>query len=305
MKFGVSTFLTDEGLRPDELAVALEERGFDSLFVSEHTHYPVAAPPPPDTDLPQRDYLRSLDPFIALSAAAMVTDRLTLGTGITLVVQRDPLTLAKEVATLDYLSGGRLQLGVGAGWLREEMVNHGTNPKTRMALMRERVLAMKQIWTQEQAEFHGEYVSFDPVYSWPKPTQRPHVPVLVGGNGPTVFNRVLEYGDGWAPNLPSTPEDLVADVAELRRRGDDQGRSYIPVTLIGADQRGFRGTERLNAIAPLNKHELATLAEGGIDHCLFFRNAALSSAEALRYLDDLVELTEEFRGGADYAPAAS
>jgi probable F420-dependent oxidoreductase len=294
MRFGISTFVTDEGLRPDELAKALEERGFDSLFVSEHTHYPVAAPMPPDTDLPPRDYLRSLDPFIALTAAAMVTERLTLGTGITLLVQRDPITLAKEVASLDVLSGGRLQLGIGAGWLRSEMVNHGTDPKTRMALMRERALAMKQIWTQERAEFHGQFVSFDPIYSWPKPVQKPHVPILIGGNGPTVFDRVIEYGDGWAPNLVGPPEALVADIAELRRRSADAGRPRVPVTLIGADRRGFAADEK--GIAPLTKSELSVLAEGGVDECVFFRDAGLDKRSALAYLDRLADLVEEFRG---------
>ncbi|MCT7658660.1 LLM class F420-dependent oxidoreductase [Mycobacterium deserti] len=293
MRFGVCSFITDEGLRPDRLAAALEQRGFDSLYVSEHTHYPVAAPPPPDTDLPPRDYLRSLDPFVALTAAAMATERLTLGTGIALVVQRDPIILAKEVASLDVLSGGRFQLGIGAGWLREEMVNHDTDPKTRMALMRERVLAMKQIWTHERADFHGQFVSFGPIYSWPKPVQRPHVPILVGGNGPTVFDRVLEYGDGWAPNLVGPPESLVADIAQLRRRGVDVGRDALPVTLIGADRRGFDSSEK--TIAPLNKRELAVLAEGGVDECVFFRDAGLDADAALAYLDRLVDLTEEFR----------
>lgn len=293
MRFGVATFITDQGLRPDELAVALEDRGFDSLYVSEHTHYPVAAPPPPDTDLPPRDYLRSLDPFVALTAAAMATERLTLGTGITLVVQRDPITLAKQVASLDVLSRGRLKLGIGAGWLREEMTNHGTDPRTRMALMRERVLAMKAIWTQERAEFHGEFVSFDPIYSWPKPVQRPHVPILVGGNGPTVFERVLEYGDGWAPNLVAPPEALVADVAELRRRGADIGRPAIEVTLIGADRRGF--SEAANGITPLTEQELSVLAEGGVDECVFFGDAGLDKSATLAYLDRLVDLTTDFR----------
>lgn len=292
MRFGVCTFLTDRGLRPDELAVALEERGFDSLYVSEHTHYPVASPPPPEGDMPPHDYYRSLDPLLGLTAAAMVTERLTLGTGIALVVQRDPILLAKEVATLDHLSGGRVRLGVGAGWLREEMRNHGTEPKTRMALMRERVLAMKEIWTQDAAEFHGEYVSFDPIYSWPKPPQQ--IPVLIGGNGPTVFERVLEYGDGWAPNLVATPEQLISDVAELRRRGADMGRSHIPVTLIGADRRAYAG-EDPSAITPLTKAEIADLVDGGVDECVFFRDAALDPSKALRYLDELVTLTAEFR----------
>jgi probable F420-dependent oxidoreductase len=300
MRFGVSTFVTDRGLRPHRLATALEERGFDSLFVCEHTHYPVAAPPPPDTDLPPADYLRSLDPFVALTAAATVTERLTLGTGIALVVQRDPITLAKEVSSLDLLSGGRLRLGIGAGWLREEMANHGTDPKTRMALMRERVLAMKQIWTKDRAEFHGQFIDFDPIYSWPKPVQQPHVPILVGGNGPTVFNRVLEYGDAWAPNLVGPPEALVADIAELRRRGADAGRSRIPVTLIGADRRGFAGSQV--SIAPLTEYELEVLAEGGVDECVFFRDAGLDESAALAYLDRLVDLMADFRDPPVHEP---
>lgn len=292
MKFGVSTFITDEGLSPADLAVALEDRGFDSLFVAEHTHIPVDGPQPPDGDLPPHDYYRSLDPFVALTAAAAVTERLLLGTGIALVVQRDPITLAKEAASLDHLSNGRFQLGVGAGWLREEMRNHGTEPRTRLALMRERVLAMKQIWTTEQAEFHGDFVDFGPIYSWPKPR---HVPVLVGGNGPTVHDRVLEYGDGWAPNLVGPPEELAARVKELQRRAADAGRDPIPVTLIGADQRGYLGPDRQGAITPLGERELAILADGGVDHCVFFRDAGAPEGEALRYLDELAELTRPLR----------
>ena len=294
MKFGVSTFITDEGLPVTELARALEERGFDSLFVAEHTHIPVDGPIPPDGDLPPHDYYRSLDPFVALTAAAVVTDRLTLGTGIALVVQRDPIALAKEAASLDHVSGGRFQLGVGAGWLREEMCNHGTNPKTRLALMRERVLAMKEIWTTERAEYHGEFVDFDPIYAWPKPC--PLVPVLVGGNGPTVLDRVLDYGDGWAPNLLGTPEELVARVKELHRRGTDAGRGPIPVTLIGADQRGSLGPDRQGTIRPLGERELGILTDGGVDHAVFFRDARAPKSDALRYLDELAKLVGKFRG---------
>ncbi|MGV0741627.1 LLM class F420-dependent oxidoreductase [Mycolicibacterium sp. XJ870] len=292
MKFGVSTFITDSGLSVTALARALEERGFDSLFVAEHSHIPVNGPTPPDGDLPPRDYYRSLDPFVALAAAAAVTDRLILGTGIALVVQRDPITLAKEAVSLDHLSRGRFQLGVGAGWLREEMRNHGTEPKTRLALMRERVLAMKEIWTAEQAEFHGQFVDFDPVYSWPKPMR---VPVLVGGNGPTVLDRVLEYGDGWAPNLVGTPDELVTRVKELRRRAAERGRDRIPVTLIGADQRGYLGPDRQRTITPLDERELGLLADSGVDHIVFFRDGAAAPADALRYLDELAELTTKFR----------
>ncbi|GAA3939575.1 LLM class F420-dependent oxidoreductase [Actinomadura viridis] len=280
MKFGVSTFMTDEGLGPAELARALEERGLDSLFVAEHTHIPVSAANLPDDDLPPRDYYRAADPFVTLAVAATVTERLIVGTGIALAVQRDPITLAKQAATLDQVSGGRFQLGVGAGWIREEMRNHGTDPRTRMALMRERMLAVKEIWTNERAEFHGEFVDFDPIFSWPKPVQSPHLPILVGGNGPTVFDRVLEYGDGWAPNLLGTPEELLDQVAELQKRAAERGRGPIPVTLIGAR---------------LDERELAKLAEGGIRHCTFYRDAAAPEAEALRYLDKVVALTEKFR----------
>lgn len=292
MKFGVSTFITDEGLSPVELALALEERGFDSLFVAEHTHIPVHGPTPPDGDLPPRDYYRSLDPFVALTAAATVTERLTLGTGIALVVQRDPITLAKAAASLAHLSMGRFQLGVGSGWLREEMRNHGTDPKTRLALMRERVLAMKQIWTTEQAEFHGEFVDFGPIFSWPKPA---HLPVLIGGNGPTVLERVLAYGDGWAPNLVGTPEELVCRVHMLQRAAAERGRGPLPVTLVGADQRGYLGPDRQSPITPLGERELDVLAAGGVDQCLFFRDAGAPPGEALRYLDELAVLTSKFR----------
>ncbi|MEU6040002.1 LLM class F420-dependent oxidoreductase [Actinomadura sp. NPDC047616] len=282
MKFGVSTFVTDEGLQPARLARAVEERGLDSLFVAEHTHIPVSEQPPdPSGDLPARDYYRTLDPFVALAAAAVVTERIVLATGISLVVQRDPITLAKEAASLDHLSGGRFQLGVGAGWNRQEMRNHGTDPRRRMALMRERMLAVKEIWISEQAEFHGEFVDFGPVFSWPKPVQRPHLPILVGGNGPTVIDRVLEYGDGWAPNLVGTPQDLLAQVAELRRRAAERGRGPVPVTLIGA---------------PLDERDLATLAEGGIEHFAFFRDAGATETDALLFLDRLAALAEKFRG---------
>ncbi|MFC5749792.1 LLM class F420-dependent oxidoreductase [Actinomadura rugatobispora] len=270
----MSTFLTDEGLQPAELARAVEERGLDSLFVAEHTHIPVdEQPPDPSGDLPARDYYRSLDPFVALAAAATATERLLLGTGIALAVQRDPITLAKQAASLDHLSGGRFELAVGAGWNRQEMRNHGTDPRTRMALMRERMLAVKEIWTKERAEFHGEFVDFGPIFSWPKPVRSS---ILIGGNGPTVLDRVLEYGDGWAPNLVGTPEDLVAQVANLRHRA----ARPIPVTLIGA---------------PLDERALTTLAEGGIDHFAFFRDAGAPEKEALLFLDELAALAEKHR----------
>ena len=174
MKFGAFIFPTDYSIDPAELAREVEARGFESLWFPEHTHIPVSrrTPYPGGAELPE-EYSHSLDPFVALGAAAAVTERLKLGTGITLVIERDPITLAKEVATLDHISNGRVLFGVGGGWNREEMANHGTDPSRRWKLLRERIEAMKAIWTQDEAEYHGEFVDFDPIWSWPKPVQRP------------------------------------------------------------------------------------------------------------------------------------
>ncbi|HEY3469619.1 MAG TPA: TIGR03619 family F420-dependent LLM class oxidoreductase, partial [Amycolatopsis sp.] len=168
MKFGISTFVTDEGIRPDVLGAALEERGFDSLWLAEHSHIPVSreSPYPGGGDLP-RVYYRTLDPFVALSAAAVATSELLLGTGIALLTQRDLIHTAKEVASLDLISDGRMRFGVGIGWNREEMRNHGTDPKTRGALIDEQLAALKEIWTKDEAEFHGKHVDFDPIFAWP------------------------------------------------------------------------------------------------------------------------------------------
>ncbi|WP_030164600.1 LLM class F420-dependent oxidoreductase [Spirillospora albida] len=230
MDFGVSTFVTDDGIGPAALGRALEERGFGSLFLAEHTHIPASreTPWPGGGDLP-RHYYRTLDPFVALTAAATVTERLRVGTGIALVIQRDPFILAKEAASLDLVSGGRAVLGVGAGWNREEMRNHGTDPATRMRLLRERVLAVKELWTKERAEFHGEFVDFGPVFSYPKPVQDPHPPIMIGGSGPTTFDRVVEFGDGWMPIFGRGTDALKAQIAELREKA---GRE-VPVTLFG------------------------------------------------------------------------
>src|ERR671936_1276605 len=184
MRFGVAMFPTDYSMEPAELARMAEERGFESLFFPEHTHIPASrrTPYPPGGELPD-EYSHTLDPFVALTAAAAATERLRIGTGICLVVERDPIVTAKEVASLDRLSGGRFLFGVGAGWNREEMANHGTDPRRRHELMRERVEAMKAIWTEDEASYHGRYVDFDRIWAWPKPLQRPHPPVIVGGNG--------------------------------------------------------------------------------------------------------------------------
>lgn len=195
MKLGISTFITDEGIEPGTLARAIEERGFDTLFIAEHTHIPLSrkSSHPSGQELP-RKYYRTLDPFVALTAAAATTERLLLGTGVALMVERDPIITAKAVASLDLVTGGRVIFGIGVGWNREKMENHGTDPRTRGRLMDERIRAMIEIWTRDAAEFHGQYVDFDPIGAWPKPLQRPHPPIYVGG-GSRAFNRIAEYGD--------------------------------------------------------------------------------------------------------------
>lgn len=237
MKLGIAMFPTDETVDPVTLARMVEERGFDALFFPEHTHIPASrsTPYPAGGELP-REYSRILDPFVALSAAATATERLSIGTLICLVVERDPIITAKEVATLDRISGGRFLFGVGGGWNIEEMENHGTDPSRRFALMQERIEAMKEIWTKDEAEYHGRYVNFDPIWCWPKPTQKPHPPVLVGGNGRKVLDRVLAFGDEWIPNRVGDEEKLLARVQKLQRRArEEAGRDGVPVGISFAE----------------------------------------------------------------------
>ena len=235
MDIGLAHFLTDYGMQPVELARKVEERGFESLLLPEHTHIPVSrdTPYPGGGELP-REYSHTVDPFAALAAMAAVTERLKLGTGVCLIIQRDPIVTAKEVATIDQISGGRFLFGIGAGWNREEMENHGTDYRTRFTRMRESVEAMKAIWTEDEAEYHGKIVDFDPVWCWPKPAQKPHPPVLVGGLGEKVLARVVAYGDEWIPNRVGSPEELASRITELQRRAEQAGRGPIPVTVFGA-----------------------------------------------------------------------
>jgi probable F420-dependent oxidoreductase len=232
MDFGVSYFPTDEAIEPAVLARMAEERGFESVFVTEHTHIPAGreTPYPAGGDLP-REYFRIYDPFVSLATMAAATERIKIGNAICLLVERDPITTAKEVASVDRLSGGRMLFGIGAGWNLEEMANHGTDPKRRFAVLRERVEACKALWTEEEASYHGEFVDFDRVVCRPAPLQNPHPPVLVGGNGPTVHKRVLAYGDAWFPNRIPPDEAMIARVEELQRLGEEAGRGRIPVTL--------------------------------------------------------------------------
>jgi probable F420-dependent oxidoreductase len=233
MKFGVAIFPTESVQPPGQIALMAEERGFECLLFPEHTHIPAGreSPYPGGGELPWY-YSRTYDPFVALTAAAAATEQLLIGTGICLVIERNPIITAKEVASIDALSGGRFLFGVGAGWNLEEMRNHGTDPSHRFSLMRERIEAMKAIWTQDEAGYSGRYVAFERIWSWPKPVQKPHPPVLVGGNGPRVLDRVLAYGDEWMPNRTGD-EELAARIGELRSRASNVGRERIPVTVMG------------------------------------------------------------------------
>ena len=239
MDIGAVMLSTDYSIRPDDVAKMLEDRGFESMWVPEHTHIPASrqSPWPGGADLPKM-YWHTYDPFVALTAAAAVTTNLKLGTGICLVVEHDPIVLAKEVASLDRLSDGRFLFGIGGGWNKEEMENHGTNPRSRMRLLRERMLAMKEIWTKKEPEFHGEFVDFDKIWSYPKPVQQPHPPIIVGGDGPTTFNRVVEFGDGWMPigGRPSGGLNLAEKIVSLKQQAEESGRdpSTISITVFGA-----------------------------------------------------------------------
>src|ERR1700755_447745 len=197
VRIGVLTFVTDEGIGPVELGEALEQRGFESLFLAEHSHIPVDAKTPYPLGGPiPRKYYRTLDPFVALTAAAVATEKLVVGTGIALVAQRDPILTAKEVVSLDLVSQGRFRFGVGVGWFREEIANHGVDPKVRGRVVDERLRAMIEIWTREKSEFHGEFVDFDPIYAWPKPVAKPYPPLYLGG-GPARFPRIAPLHAGW------------------------------------------------------------------------------------------------------------
>ena len=236
MKIGIFIFATSYAMRVDELARAAEARGFESLFVPEHTHIPVSrrSPWPGGADLP-KEYWHTLDPFVALMSAAAATTTLRVGTGICLLTERDPLVTAKTVASLDLLSGGRAELGIGAGWNAEEMENHGTAFGTRFRVMSERAEAIKTLWTEEEPEFHGEFVDFDKVWSFPKPAQQPHPPILIGGESVHTLRRVVRYGDGWFPRARGG-FDAAANVARLRAVADEAERDMatLSINVFGA-----------------------------------------------------------------------
>ena len=273
-------FPADDAVAPGELAAMVEARGFESLFFPEHTHIPAsrATPYPGGGELP-REYSHTHDPFVALTAAAAATQRLLVGTGICLVIERDPITTAKEVASLDQLSAGRFLFGIGAGWNAEEMANHGTDPRTRFALLRERIEAMKAIWTQEEASYHGRYVEFERIWSWPKPAQRPHPPIIVGGNGERVLDRVIAYGDEWMPNRVESVDQLAARIDRLRRMAEDAGRPPPKVGLYAAPAKA----------AEMDAYERAGVGR----YVLFVPPVAGPEAEAR--LDHLAGAIDEYR----------
>ncbi len=275
MKIGVFYFPTDYGIDPGELGAALEERGFESLFVCEHTHIPASrlSPFPGGGELPKR-YSHTHDPFVALAFAAARTSRLRLGTGVCLVPQRDAIVTAKSVASLDRLSGGRFLFGIGGGWNVEEMENHGARYPTRFKLMQERVLAMRQLWTEEEASFHGDFVNFDKVWMHPKPLG--HVPVLLGGETDHTLRRVVAFCDGWFPRA-GAGFDPAAAVARLRAAAEGAGRD--PATLTTTVFR-----------APADAAALAGYAAGGIDRVLL-EVPDLDRDGILRRLDALAPLT--------------
>jgi len=255
VKYGIQMFPTDYAIPVTELGRAAEELGFESVFFPEHTHIPTSrrTPWPGGGELP-KEYSHTLDPFVVCAAVAAVTKTLKVGTGVCLVMQRDPIITAKEVASVDHLSGGRFIFGIGGGWNEDEMENHGTDPKLRWKILRERVLAMKEIWTKDEAEFHGKFVNFDPIWQWPKPVQKPHPPILVGGAGPHTLDRVLDYGDGWMPIGGRTGQVLGAMIRELQERAKAAGRGPIPVSVFGV---------------PPSKEVIEQYAEMGVDRVIF------------------------------------
>ena len=275
MKLGVSIFPTDQTVDPATLATAVEERGFESLWFPEHSHIPASrttpwggrenAPPLPEM------YWRTHDQFVALMAAAAATKTIKVGSGITLVAQRDPVWLAKQVASVDQLSGGRLILGIGYGWNKEEMAHHGVRYTERRALLREKVLMMKELWTKEEASFHGRLIDLEPSWAWPKPLQRPHPPIIMGsGAGPKTFAHIMEFCDGWMPIYGRYP--IIEKLDEMRRAAESAGRD--PATIeLGV------------FMAPRDAATLGELADAGVARAVFGL-PAVEEATVIRKLDE-------------------
>ena len=267
MKFGVAIFPTDYAISMAELAPAAEQLGFESLWVAEHSHIPASrqSPWPAGGELPKQ-YWHTMDPFVALTVAATASKTIRVATGICLLIQRDPIHTAKAVASVDLVSNGRFIFGVGAGWNREEMEDHGTDFSTRWKLLREKVEAIKAIWAQEESEYHGEMVNFGPMWCWPKPVQKPHPPILLGGSGPKILERVVRYADGWMPNRGKA----IERIPELQEMARAAGRAPIPVSYYPKQDAS----------------EIERLAEAGVERCIYYvppdgRDQALAKLEEL------------------------
>jgi probable F420-dependent oxidoreductase len=275
MKFGISTFVTDDSIDPVSLGRAIEERGFHSLVVAEHSHIPVSRESafPSGGDLPAK-YYKTLDPFVTLAAAAAVTSTIELFTGVALLIQRDPIHTAKETASIDLISGGRFVFGVGAGWNLEEMRAHGTDPKTRGARLDESIEAVKALWTSEPAEYHGRHVDFELTYSRPKPVQKPHPPIFIGGNSDATVRRVIRHEAGWISN-PLSPKDLSARITQMR---EGAGRD-IPLAMFGT---------------PIDREYWSTAEELGFGQ-LGLLLPSVPRDEALKLLDEYAALVEQYQ----------
>jgi probable F420-dependent oxidoreductase len=274
VKFGIAIFPTDYAISMAELAPAVEAAGFESLWVAEHSHIPASRESrwPGGSELPKH-YWHSLDPFVALTVAATASKTLRIATGICLVTQRDPIITAKQVASLDAISNGRFIFGIGAGWNREEMADHGTDFSLRWKLMRERVEAMKAIWTQDDSEYHGEMVDFGPMWSWPKPVQKPHPPVILGGSGPRILERVVRYADGWMPNRG----DVLKRIPELREMATAAGRGHIPVSFY----------------PKATTADIERAAQAGVERCIYYVSPD-GRDEALTQLEELARLIRPY-----------
>ena len=281
MDFGVFSYNTDYVMQPVALARALEERGFESLWIGEHTHIPASrkTPYPLGGELP-RVYVDMMDPFVALGAAAAVTEKLKLGTGVCLVMQRDVITLAKEVATLDILSGGRVLFGIGGGWNQEEMENHGTAFEHRFRILREKVEALKTLWIDDESTYNGRHVSFDRVWLYPKPIQKPHPPILGGFFSESGRKRVVRYCDGWMPNFAAMEDpDIAKAFSSLRQQMEEAGRDPASLSL---------GMWTLPDEMP-DEEKLQAFKTAGVQRVIMFAPVE-GSDKVLPFLDHYAEL---------------
>ena len=278
MKLGIYLVLNDTSVPIATLAPAIEERGFDSIWVPEHSHIPTTGSTPyPGRGPVTRDFARTLDPFAVLAAAAAVTEKLLLGTGICLLIQRDTIHTAKTVATIDHMSGGRVLFGVGGGWNKPEMENHGTAYATRFKRLEEQLDALTRIWTEDEPEFHGEHVDFDPIWCWPKPARKPRPPIYIGGETEHTLKRIVRHGDGWLPRVRE-PDAVLKGIARLRVLAREAGRD--PAT-IGVSAFGL----------PAREEALAPFRDAGCERAIL-AVAPGSADDMLRRLDRYAELTK-------------